>query len=46
MLSINDIKENDIINRWFYYLNGITKIEYFEFDNILLDEKSNKNISV
>ena len=28
----------------FYYFDDITKIEGFDFDSILLDEKSYKNI--
>ena len=30
----------------FYYFDDITKIEGFDFDSILLDEKSYKNIQI
>ena len=45
-MSNNELKENDIRNRTCYYLNDLTKIEYFEFDSILFEEKSNKDILV
>ena len=34
------------INDYFDYFDGIIKFEDFDFDNILLDEKSNENISL
>ena len=34
-----DLKTNSIKSRLRYYVDNITKIEYFDFDNILLGEK-------
>ena len=42
----DEIKETDIKNRTFYYFDDIIKSEVFNLDNILLDEKSYKNILV
>ena len=42
---MNNLKEY-IKNRTFYYFDERIKIEDFDFDNVLLDEKSYKNISV
>ena len=30
----------------FYYLDGIIKLEDFDLDNILIDEKSHENILI
>ena len=38
------LKETDIKNRASYYFDDIIKIEDFDLDNILTDEKSYKNI--
>ena len=46
MESNDKLKETDIKNRKCYYFDDITKIENFDFDSILLDEKSYKNILV
>ena len=40
MESNNELKETDIKNRTCYYFNGIIKIEDFDFDKVLSDEKS------
>ena len=45
MNSNNGLKEVDIKNRTCYYFSDIMSIEYFDFDNILIDENSNKNIA-
>ena len=42
----DELKEIDIKNRTYYYFDGIIKIEDFNLDNILTDEKSYKNILV
>ena len=36
----NEFKKVSIKNRTCYYFDYIIKIEYFDFDNLLLDEKS------
>ena len=42
-MEINDeLKDIDNKNCTCYYFDGITKIEDFDFDNILLDAKSDK----
>ena len=46
MKSNAELKEINIKNHTYYYLDGINKIEDFDFDNFLLDEKSYKNILV
>ena len=43
-MKINELKEICIKNLIFYYFDDIIKIEDFDFDNILLDEKSYENI--
>ena len=45
MNSNNGLKEIDTKNRTCYYFSDIMSIEYFDFDNILTDENSNKNIA-
>ena len=46
-MEINDkLKEIDIKNRTCYYFDDIIKIEGFDLDNILIDEKSYENILV
>ena len=44
MDSKDQLKEIDIKSRTCYYFNGITKIEVFNLDNILIDEKSYESI--
>ena len=44
MESNGELKEIDIKNCTCYCFDDKTKIEDFDFDNILLDEKSYKNI--
>ena len=39
MESNDELKEICINSRKCYYFNGIIKIEYFNFDDILIDEK-------
>ena len=46
MESNDKLKEIDIKNRTYYYCNDIIKIEGFDLDNILIDEKSYENILV
>ena len=46
MKSNAELKEINIKNNTYYYFDGINKIEDFDFDNFLLDEKSYKNILV
>ena len=43
MESNDKLKEIDIKNRTCYYFDDIIKIEDFDLDNILIDEKSYKN---
>ena len=43
---MNNIKDVNVKNRTCYYFDDIIKIEYFDFDNILLDDKSNENVLV
>ena len=45
-MKINELKEICIKNLIFYYFDDIIKIEDFDFDNILLDEKSYENILI
>ena len=40
MESMDKLNKINDTNRTCYYFNDISKIEDFEFDNILLDEKS------
>ena len=42
----NELKKVPIKNRTCYYFNGIIKLEDFDLDNILIDEKSQVNILV
>ena len=42
----NEFKKIDIKNRTCYYFNDIIKIQDFDFNNILLDEKSCENILI
>ena len=44
MDSNNELKEIDIKTRACYYFDDIIKIEDFDLDNILIDQKSYKNI--
>ena len=46
MVSNDKLKEVYIKNRTCYYFHDIIKIEDFDLDNILLDEKSYENILV
>ena len=46
MDSKNELKEIDIKNRICYYFIEIIKIEDFNLDNILIDEKSYQNVLV
>ena len=46
MESNDKFKETDIENHTCFYFNDIVKIEYFDLDNILIDEISYGNISV
>ena len=40
MESNDELKEINIKNRTFYYFDDIIKIEDFNLDNIVIDEKS------
>ena len=42
----SELKEIRIKNRRIYYFDDITKIEDFDFDNILLHEKAYENILI
>ena len=44
MESNDELKEIDIKDCIWYYFNDIIKTEDFDFDNILIDEKSYENI--
>ena len=44
MESNDKLKETNIKNRMCYHFDDIIKIEDFDLDNILVDEKSYKNI--
>ena len=44
--SSDKLKDIDRKNRTCYYFDEIYKIEYFDLDNILRDEKSKKNIFI
>ena len=46
MESNDELKEIDIKNRTCYYFDNIIKIEDFDSDNILINEKSYENILV
>ena len=41
-IESNKLKETDMKNRMYYYVDSTD----FDFDNILIDEKSNENILV
>ena len=45
-MESNNSKETDIGNRTCYYSDDIIKIEDFEFDNILIAEKSHEKVLV
>ena len=42
----DEIKNVRIKNRTCYYFDGIIKLEDFDLDNILIDEKSHENILI
>ena len=42
----NEYKKVSIKIRTCYYFDDIIKIEHFDFDSILLDEKSYENVSI
>ena len=44
--SSDKLKEINVKNRACYYVDNIIKIEDFDLDNILIDEKAYKNILV
>ena len=46
MESNNKLKDNDIKNRTCYYFDDGTRFEDFDLDDILIYEKSHKNILV
>ena len=46
MDSNNELKEIDIKNCTCYFFDNIIKIEDFDLDNILIDEKSNEIVLV
>ena len=46
MKSTDELKETNIKNCTCYDFDDLIKIEHFDFDNILIDEKSCKNILV
>ena len=46
MESNGKLKEVDIKNHTCYYFDDIIKIEDFDYDNILINQKSYKNILV
>ena len=46
METSDKLKEIDIRNRTCHYFDYIIKIEDFDLDNVLIDEKSYKNILV
>ena len=43
---MNNLKEFNIKTRTCCYFDGMIKIEDFDFDDILLDKKSNRNILI
>ena len=45
-VALNRILKVRIKNRKYYYFDDITKVEDFEIDNVLIDEKSHKNILI
>ena len=46
MESNHKLKEINIKNLICYYFDDIIKFEHFHFDNIMLNEKSYKNVLV
>ena len=42
----NELKKVRIKNRTFFYFDDIIKLEGFDLDNILTDEKSHENILI
>ena len=42
----NEFKKIHIKHRTCYYFDDIIKLEDFDIDNILIDEKSHKNIFI
>ena len=40
----NELKKVDIKNRTCYYFDDFIKLQYFDLDNILIDEKSQKHL--
>ena len=46
MESRNELKEIDIKTHTCYYFNDIIKIEDFDLDSILIDEKLKENVLV
>ena len=42
MESNDELKEIDIKKRTYYHLDGIIKIEDFDFNNVSIDEKETK----
>ena len=46
MVSNGQLKETDVKNRTCYYFDDIIRIEDFDLDNTLLDEKPYENILV
>ena len=46
MDSNDELKETDLKNRTCYYFDDIVKIENFNINNILIDEKPYENILV
>ena len=45
-IESNKLKEVDIKNHTYYYFDDAIRIEDFDFDKVLMDEKSYKNILV
>ena len=42
----NELKKVRIKNRKYYFFDGIIKLEDFNLDNILIDEKTRENILI
>ena len=42
----NKLKKVRIKNRTCYYFDDITELEDFDFNNVLIDEKSHENILI
>ena len=45
MVSNDKLKEIELNNRTYYYFHDIIKIEDFDLDNILIDEKLYKKLN-